>query len=324
MDSNGKKGLISFVIPCYRSEDTIGIVVGEIKETMSQRPEYPYEIILVNDGSPDNVWEVIKKLAGEDERITGVNLSKNFGQNCAIMAGYRQAEGDLIVSLDDDGQKPPAEVFKLIDKINEGYDVVFASYPKYHQTWFRRWGSSFSMHMTRFIFGSEAPVKSNSYYVMRRFVKEEIIRYDHPYSFLSGLIFRTTGNISTVPVQHKNRLSGTSGYSFKALVSLWLNGFTAFSVKPLELGAYLGFFFAIFGFFFAIITIIRKMMDPDIVAGWSSMISAFMIIGGIIMLMLGLIGEYIGRIYICLNNAPQYVVREIINNKQQSHAEAGI
>ena len=306
---------ISFVIPCYRSEKMISLVVDEIKETMKQRPELFYEIVLVNDGSPDCVWEVIQELCIGDPRVTGINLAKNFGQHCALMAGYNQVKGDIIVSLDDDGQTPASEVFSLIDELEAGYDVVYANYPEYHQTVFRKWGSRFAKKMTNYMLDVKGnPVKSTSYFAMRRFVSDEVIRYDHPYPYITGLILRTTRNIGTVSVEHHKRIEGTSGYSLKSLISLWLNGFTAFSVKPLEFGAYIGFIFAFLGFAFSIITIIRKIVNPGMQAGWASMISTLMIIGGIIMIMLGLIGEYIGRIYICLNNSPQYVVKQIVRN----------
>lgn len=305
---------ISFIIPCYRSENTIGAVVEEIDQTMRKRPEYSYEILLINDGSPDKVWEVIKELVDKkvaDRHITGICLAKNFGQHCALMAGYREASGNIIVSLDDDGQTPANEVFTLIDKLNEGYDVVYAHYPEYKQTGFRRWGSKFAKGMTNYMLDVKEPFRGSSYFVMRRFVVEEIIRYDHPFAYLLGLVLRATRNIATVHVTHRRRIRGTSGYSLKTLVRLWLNGFTAFSVKPLEFGAYLGFLFAVFGFVFALITIVRKLLTPSIQMGWSSMMAALMIIGGILMLMLGMIGEYIGRIYICINHSPQYVIREI-------------
>lgn len=345
LQSNIKK--ISFVIPCYRSENTIEKVVGEIRETMKMRPEYTYEIVLVNDGSPDNVWEVIRRLSREEnasaqavteaaeiqedaaERgpecgkvnvngcVIGVDLAKNFGQHCALMAGYKQAKGDIIVSLDDDGQTAPSEVFKLLDKLEEGYDVVYATYPEYHQTWFRKWGSDFAHKMTNFVFGfKEDTTKGTSYFATRRFIVDEILRYDHPYPAVGGLILRATRNIAYVPVEHRERISGSSGYTLRTLIALWMNGFTAFSVRPLELGAYVGVLFSAIGFLFALITIIRKLVNPDIQAGWSSMMSALMIIGGIIMLMLALIGEYIGRIYICINNAPQYVVREVVGESK--------
>ncbi len=229
---------LSFVIPCYRSEKTVMTVVDEIEQTVAQRPEVRYEIVLVNDGSPDGVWNVIAERAKTDEHIVGINLAKNFGQHCALMAGYGQSQGKVVVSMDDDGQTPASEVFSLVDKLDEGYDVVYATYPEYHQTWFRRIGSDFAAAVTSLVFDvKQKGPKGSSYFVLKRFVVDEIVRYNHPYPYISGLILRATRSITTVPVNHRERLSGTSGYRLKTLISLWVNSFTAFTVRPLELGA---------------------------------------------------------------------------------------
>lgn len=313
---------ISFVIPCYRSEETVMLVVDEIEQTMKQRAELTYEIILVNDGSPDDVWNVIAKRSLEDTHILGINLAKNFGQHSALMAGYNYCTGDYVVSLDDDGQTPANEVFKLIDELEKGYDVVFASYPETHQNAFRRWGSNLAKKMSDYMFDIKGDDrKGSSYFVCRKFVIDEMVRYKNSYPYIAGLVLRVTRNIGTAPVTHRNRLSGKSGYNLKSLVSLWLNGFTAFSVKPLELGAYMGFVISSLGFLYAIYTIIRRIVTPTVVEGWSSLISITLIVGGVIMIMLGLIGEYIGRIYICINNSPQYVVKEICKYSGEEKAD---
>lgn len=304
---------LSFVIPCYRSEKTITKVIKEIKDTMETRSEYDYEIILVNDGSPDKVWSVIYKEATKDDHIVGINLAKNFGQHCALMAGYNNCTGNYVVSLDDDGQTPACDVFKLVDELEKGYDVVYASYPETHQNAFRRWGSNFAKKMSDYMFDIKGDDrKGSSYYICKRFVIDEIIKYNHSFPYIAGLLLRVTRNVGFVNIEHRDRLEGTSGYNLKSLISLWLNGFTAFSIKPLELGAYIGFFTAFLGFVYAIYTIIKRIITPTVMEGWSSLISIVLIIGGVLMIMLGLVGEYIGRIYICINNSPQFVIKEII------------
>lgn len=308
-----KKKKLSFVIPCYRSENTIKKVVDEIKETVVTREGFDYEIILVNDCSPDGVWDVISNMADNNPNIVGINFAKNFGQHSALLAGYHYCTGDYVVSLDDDGQTPANEVYKLVDKLEEGYDLVYASYGEVHQNPIRRIGSKFAKAMSDYMFDIKGDKnQGSSYYIARKFVIDELIKYENPYPYMGGLHLRVTRNMGFVFVQHRDRMEGTSGYSFKGLVNLWLNGFTAFSVKPLRLGSYAGFFFAFLGFVYAIITIIRKVfVTPNMEAGWSSIISIVLIIGGVIMVMLGLIGEYVGRIYICINNSPQYVIKEI-------------
>lgn len=305
---------LSFVIPCYRSQKTVGSVIDEITKTMKKEPEYDYEIILVNDGSPDHVWDTIREYAGRDDHILGVNLAKNFGQHSAVLAGYHYCTGDYVVSLDDDGQTPAREVFKLLHELQTGYDVVYAKYDEMHQKAFRRWGSDFARRMSDYIFGVRG-YYTGSFFVARRFVTDEMIRYQNCYPYLGGLVLRTTRNIGYVSIQHNDRLAGQSGYNLKKLFSLWFNGFTAFSVKPLEISTYIGFLIALLGFVYTIVIIIRKLFIPELEAlipyGWSSQTAIMLVIGGLILINMGLMGEYIGRIYICINNSPQFVVKEV-------------
>ena len=314
---------ISYVIPCYRSEKTVLHVVEEIESTMKTHNENDYEIILVNDCSPDQVWDIIRNRAQTDKCVTGINLAKNFGQHCALMAGYHLARGEYIVSLDDDGQSPVSDVYQLLDAAEKGYDVVYASYPEQKESRFRRLGSDFAQKMTHYMLDvKEDYPKGSSFFVMKAFVKDEIIKYEHPYPYLAGLIFRTTRNICMIPLQQRKREQGRSGYTLKALISLWMNGFTAFSVKPLEFGTIIGFLFAVLGFILAMIIVIRKLTHPDIpTTGWSSMFSLMLLVGGIIMMMLGMIGEYIGRIYICLNRSPQFVIKDVVRTDSQKTIE---
>lgn len=308
---------LSFVIPCYGSETTVGIVVNEIITTLRQRPQYEYEIILVNDCSPDNVWESIRTLALSDPHITGINLAKNFGQHSALMAGYRSCTGDLIISLDDDGQTPAAELFTLVDKMEEGWDVVYASYEHKMHSGFRNFGTWMNEKMTESLIGKPKGLKVTSYFIMRRFITDEILRYQNAYPYIEGLIFRATKHIANVPVTHHSRMVGESGYTFGKLLALWFNGFTAFSVKPLRIATVCGTVSAFLGFCYGIYVVIRKLVDPAIEMGWSSIIASIFFIGGLILVMLGLIGEYIGRIYISLNNAPQYTIREVVHQDQE-------
>ena len=301
---------LSFVIPCYRSEKTIRKVVNEIITTVEKMGIPDYEIILTNDCSPDNVWGEIKKLATENSKIKGLSFARNFGQHAALLAGYSQVTGDLIVSLDDDGQTPIDELGTLLAEIEKGYDVVYAYYEEIKQTAFRRFGTFRATKMAEIMLSSPKGLKGSSFYVAKKFIIDEMVKYDNPYPYLPGLILRTTRNISCVMTHHRPRLEGKSGYSFKRLLGLWINGFTAFSVKPLEIGVYTGGFVAFIGFIFALVTIIRKIVNSSIAAGWASIISIMLILGGLILIMLGLIGEYIGRIYICINKSPQYVIKE--------------
>lgn len=312
---------ISFVIPCYRSENTLQVVVAEIKEKMQTMKDYEYEIVLVNDCSPDATFSVIRKLCEENKNIIGINHAKNFGQHAALMAGFHFVSGDIIVCLDDDGQTPADEVDKLIDKIEEGYDVVYAQYDHKQHSGFRNWGSHLNKKMTEVMLNKPKELYVSSYFAARRFVVDEMLNYKGAYPYVIGLVLRTTKNICNVRVNHRERMEGISGYTFKKLLGLWMNGFTSFSIIPLRIASYSGTFIAIIGFIYAIYVIIRKLVDPTRMLGWSSTIAIILILGGFILLVLGLIGEYVGRIFISINNSPQYVIKNIINYDATSDME---
>lgn len=311
-----ERKLISFVIPCYRSQNTIGTVVQEIEDTMKTLEQYGYEIVLVNDCSPDDTWETIGMLAAEKECVKGVNFSKNFGQHAALMAGLRKAKGAVVVCLDDDGQTPADEVGKLLDKIEEGYDAVYASYAHKQHSFFRNFGSRVNDWMTRVMLGKPKELYVSSYFAVQRYIVDDMIRYENSYPYVIGLVLRATKNIVNVPVEHREREEGRSGYTMKKLLGLWLNGFTAFSVIPLRVATTIGGFCAFGGFVYGAYTIIKKLVNPDVPLGFSSMMAAIVFFGGMIMIMLGLVGEYIGRIYISLNNSPQYVVKETTDGEK--------
>ena len=308
--------LVSFVIPCYRSAKTIGKVVEEIGVTMEALKEYRYEIVLVNDASADETFEVIRNICAERENVCGINLARNFGQHAALMAGFHYVHGDIVVCLDDDGQTPADEVGKLLAKIEEGYDAVYARYAHKQHSVFRNFGSKVNEWMARVMLGKPKDLYLSSYFAVRRFVVEEMIRYTNPYPYVIGLVLRTTAKTANVDVNHREREIGTSGYTIGKLLALWFNGFTAFSIKPLRVATAVGAFASIAGFLYGIYTVIKKLVNPNVVIGFSSLMSAIVFIGGMVMLMLGIIGEYIGRIYISMNNYPQYLVRECINDRK--------
>ena len=315
--------MISFVIPCYRSGETLPDVVKEIRDTMGKLNGYAYEIVLVNDCSPDDTFEVIKKLCGENNNITGISLAKNFGQHGALMAGFHYAKGDITICLDDDGQTPAEEAGKLIEAIEKGADVVYARYVHKHHSGFRNFGSHVNEVMTRIMLGKPKDLYVSSYFAARRFVVEEIIRYEHAYPYVIGLVLRTTKNIVNVEVKHRDRCAGTSGYNLRKLFGLWFNGFTAFSVKPLRIATVSGAVFAGLGFLYGIYTIIKKIFinPPGLVTGFSALMSVLVFMGGMLMLMLGLVGEYMGRMYLSMNRSPQYVIREMAGGAQCGQEE---
>ena len=308
---------ISFVIPCYGSEKTIEPVINEIEEYVTQRPEYDYEIIAVNDTSPDNVLSVLKTLASSNKKLKVIDLAKNFGKHSAVMAGFSIVKGDYIVCLDDDGQCPMDRLWDLLDPvIDGGYDYSMAKYYKKKQSGFKNFGSAINSLMSQILINKPKDMNFSNFKAMKRFVVDEMVKYNNPYPYLEGLTLRTTRNIITIPMDERERFAGEGHFTFMKSISLWMNGFTAFSVKPLRISTFFGILFAIIGFLFGLFVIIRKIIHPSIAMGYSSTMAVLLFIGGIIMLMLGLIGEYIGRMYISLNNSPQFVIRNIYNEDE--------
>ncbi len=304
--------LISYVIPCYGSENTIEDVVGEIQQLQSMHKEDDYEIILVNDSSPDQVWGKIQSLVNQFDNIIGVDLARNFGQHAALMAGYRQAKGDLVVSLDDDGQISVEETYLLIEHLEEGYDVVYGKYHSKKHAWYRNVGSYLCGWMMVHIMGIPKNFAGSSFYVAKKYVIDEMIKYPNAYVYLLGLVFRTTNKVDSVFVNHRQREVGKSGYTFGKLLGLWINGATTFSIKPLRMSVLMGGIVAALGVLFTIIIIIKKLLNPYMVAGWSSLMAVTLMLCGVILVVLGVMGEYIGRLYMSSNHTPQYVVRDVV------------
>lgn len=315
------KPLLSFVIPCYRSEKSITEVTERIIRTVEADGRYDYEIICVNDASPDDTFRVLLDLAEENPRITVVDLMRNFGQHSALMCGFHYVSGEIIVCLDDDGQTPPEEMFRLIDKLDEGYDLVSARYPVKRESPFRLFGAWTAAKVGEIMLSKPKNVDMNSYFAVRRLVIDEIVKYQNPYPNVQGLILRVTKRIADTEINHHDRLYGRSGYTLRKLVGLWMNSFTSFSEKPLRMSSALGFGSALAGFIMGIVTIVRKIIHPEIVLGYSSTMAVMLIMFGLTLLMLGLVGEYIGRIFICINLAPQFAVRSVRNDRRKKETE---
>lgn len=310
---------ISFVIPCYNATNTIEMVVEEIEEVMKTKlAQYRYEVILVNDGSPDGTtFDAIKKVLGTHPYIKGLNLSRNFGQPSAVMAALNKVTGDYVVCGDDDGQTPYSELPNLMDKINEGYDAVEAKYTvREKRSAFRKLGTILNESMATWLIAKPKGLELTTYWVIKRFIADDMIMYQNPYPYLGGLIMRTTQNVCNVEVTHRERLSGVSGYSLKKMINLWLNGFTSFSIKPLRLMTSTGVVLAIGSFAYGLYTILKKLIEPGMVVGYSSMMCVMLFMFGVVLFFMGLLGEYVGRIYISLNNAPQFIVKEYLESEE--------
>ena len=231
----------------------------------------------------------------------------------AVMAGLNNAKGDYVVIMDDDGQCPMDKFWTLFEPMEQGHDVSIAKYPERKQSAFKNFGTFANKKMTEFIINRPKETEFTNFMIMQSYIVEEIIKYKNPYPYFTGLLLRTTSDIINVKLEERERMSGSTTFTFGKMLALWVNGLTAFSIKPLRISSLIGVFCAIVGFIFGLITIIRKLVVSNISVGWSSTIAILLFVGGLIMLMLGMIGEYIGRIYISINNSPQFVVKEMIN-----------
>ena len=213
------------------------------------------------------------------------------------------------MAMDDDLQTHPDEIFRLIEKLQEGYDVVYAYYPQKKQSLFRRIGSSFSSWTVRQLIGKPKGLKTSSFWIARRFVIDNLISYCIPYTFLPGLVLRTTNNIGNVEVRHYDRAYGESGYTLKKLIKLWMN-IMGFSLRPLRFATTCGMLFALAGFIGTLVIIFRKLFLNVTVVGWSSLIVTICFFSGMILMFMGIIGEYIGRMFMADSNYPQYTVKD--------------
>lgn len=315
--------LLSFVIPCYRSEKTIEKVIDEIRQVVSSKDNCEYEIICINDCSPDDVYSVLEKLASKDSRIRVIDLAKNMGKHAAVLAGYMIASGDFVVTLDDDYQSPICNLWMLIDPLEKDQcDVCTANYTLKKQAWWKNAGSNLNFFIAGFLLDKPRDLRFDNFNAMKLFVAKEMIKYKNPYPFLDGLIVRTTNRIMTVEMEERERAdNNTTGYTLRRSIDLFVNGFTAFSVRPLRISTTAGFTAALLGFFWAIVTFIRKILNPMVEIGYTSMLIIILILGGLILMSQGMLGEYIGRIYICLNASPQYVIRRTINIEENTDTE---
>jgi len=305
---------VSVVIPCYRSKLTIRTVVDEIKETVKSREGWDYQIVLVNDCSPDETFSVIRELCEEDSRIIGVDMSRNFGQETAIVAGLGYATGDAIVVMDDDGQHPTHEMWKLIEKMQEGYDIVYAAFPHKHHSWFKRFTSNLHGVINEWIGCKPKGIILSSFWCLSPFCAKELSKYHSPFTSRGGYMMRITQKFANVEIdEHRDRLAGSSGYNLKKLLELWFSNFTNFSIVPIRAMAKLGWIVAAAGFLFGLYLIIRKLVDPSVAIGYTSIMSVILFIGGVIMAMIGFMGEYIGRTYMTVSGMPQFIVRQTIN-----------
>lgn len=302
---------LSLVIPVYNGSETIRAVVESIQRVFAS---HSFEIILVNDGSEDDSENVCAQLVQESRgTVTLVQLSRNFGEHSAVLAGLGQARGEYMAVLDDDGQHPPEEVARMLAEIKEkNYDVVYGHYIEKQHSSFRNAGSRFNDRIATLMLGKPKDLYLSSFKVMNRFLVNEIIKYRGPYPYADGLIYRTTRRIGQIPVEHRANIAGPSRYTFRKLLGLWLNMFLNFSIKPLRLSVYVGLIVSCLsvlalGFIF----VDKVWITPDLTLGIPTVLGCIVFFSGVQLMILGLVGEYLGRLYLDQTGTPQYIVRSV-------------
>jgi glycosyltransferase involved in cell wall biosynthesis len=301
---------LSIVIPVYNAEKTIGRLVKGLIDSLS--PRYRLEIILVNDNSRDNSEaECISVYEEFKEKVKFYSLSKNVGEHAAVMAGLNKATSDYVVIMDDDFQNPISEVFALVDKAAaNGFDVVYSYYKEKKHSPLRNAGSWFNDKVANIMLGKPKDLYLSSFKILNRFLVREIIKYQSPFPYIDGLILQATDNIGRIEVEHHERLENRSGYTMKKLISLWMNMFTNFSILPLRASTVLGFIFSLCGIGLGLYTVVEKFSNPHLPVGFASLIFAISVFAGVQLISLGVIGEYVGRVFLSLNKKPQYTIRK--------------
>lgn len=311
----------SIVIPVYNGEQSIGRLVEKLIEALSGL--YNLEIVLVNDNSPDNSEAVCEGLFKKYPAfIRFYSLAKNVGEHNAVMAGLNQASGDYMVIMDDDFQNPISEVVKLLNHATQNdCDVTYTYYKRKKHSFFRNLGSRINDKVANVMLKKPKDLYLSSFKVLNRFIVDEIVKYELPYPYIDGLILRTTDKIAKIEVEHHKREAGRSGYTPTKLFRLWLNMFTSFSILPLRVSVIIGMLIALLGAIFGVSIIIEKLSNPDIPVGYASTIVVVLIFAGIQLASLGVIGEYVGRIFLSLNKKPQYTIRKRFDSENKKNEE---
>jgi len=310
---------LSIVVPVYRSEDCLDALVAAIKDAMAPTGRQ-YEVVLVNDFSPDNSWAVIESLCDAHRNIVGVDLRRNFGQDNAIITGLRIARGKYVAIMDDDLQHHPRDLPALIDKIEEGADAVYADFSVKQQKRWKNLGSWFNGKIAEWVINKPKDIYLSPYKIIRKEVVDMICNYDGPDPYIDGLMFQVTARIAQIHVDHHPRYKGQSTYTFWKSVRVWARLAFSFSAKPMRVVSWFGFLFAALGLLLALVVVFYRLFFPEhfgpAAVGWASLMVAILIVSGVQMIFFGVLGEYTGRTFRRVNNKPQTSIREVLNARR--------
>lgn len=299
----------SVVVPVFNNAKTLKELYSRVSALFNSFGNITFEVVFVEDGSHDDSWEEIQKLKKDfPDTVRGVRFSRNFGQHNALLCGFRFAKGEWIITMDDDLQTPPEEISKLIDKMNQsGADLVYGTYENKQHSIFRNTGSRFIKKLAPYASGNTN--EGSSFRIIKKDIVNQIRTYNQPFVFIDEVIFWHTANITSVPVMHLARKDGKSGYTFRKLMGLTVNLIINYSNLPLRIMTIVGFLSSFFAFLLGLFFIWKK-VHYKVPLGYTSLIVTIFFSTGIILLCLGILGEYISRIYNTQNNKPQYSIKE--------------
>jgi polyisoprenyl-phosphate glycosyltransferase len=306
---------VSIVVPVYNSADCLPELARRVQQDVGAHFEN-YELILVNDCSPDNSWAAIVQLSGQYGFIKGVNLRRNVGQDNAIMAGLHHAKGQAVVIMDDDLQHDPSDIYPLHQELQKGADVVYAHFEKKEQAGWKNFGSWLAGRLAVIVLGKPKHIYMSPFKAIRQEIVSEIIKYDGPYSYVDGLIFTITSNITQIAATHHTRFLGKSNYNLWKSILVWLKLATSFSVIPLRLATITGGVMSLISFLLAFFFVLQSLILQRLPEGWASLIVSVTFLGGIQLVGIGAVGEYIGRMFITQNKRPQFIVKQVCDGNR--------
>ena len=310
-DECGRLMDISIVVPVYRSSLTLPVLVGRVEDAML-RGAWAFELILVNDCSPDDSWNVIERLARQYSFIVGLDLRRNVGQDNAIMAGLSRARGRTVVIMDDDLQHSPADIPALCAKLKEGYDVCYARFAHKRQAFWKNAGSWLNGKLAEWVIGKPSHVYLSPFKALNAGLVAEIVKYRGPFAYVDGIIWRITSRCTQIPISHHPRHAGKGNYDLWKSIRVWAKLLTGFSVKPLRVITATGFITSGLSFLMGMAFLIAHFFDAYPVEGWASLAISLSFLGGLQLTCLGMLGEYVGRTYLRLSDQPQFSVAKSV------------
>ena len=306
---------ISIVIPVYNSHECVAELSRQIADALQG---IDYEQIMVNDCSRDSSWEEIQKAAAANKNLLGINLRKNGGQDSAILTGLNYASGKWVVIMDDDLQHSPYDIPKLYEEAKKGFDVVYADFDTKKQRLWKNLGSWFNGKISEIALEKPKEIYLSPFKIIARPIVQEMIKFNNLFPYIDGLIFQVTKNITQIAIEHHKRELGKSNYNLIKSIKVFLRMLFGFSTMPLAIASFMGFTSAFVGLIFAIVYLVEYFTGKADVTGWTTLVVLILILGGLILVSLGIIGEYLGRIYLTINNYPKFIVKDTTEGKDSA------